>query len=58
MGIEPIDNCVQSSQEPQLNHSPNLAGGLGLEPRLLESKYGVLTNYTIPQLYYLLNWYS
>ncbi len=23
VGIEPTDNCVQSNQEPQLNHSPN-----------------------------------
>ena len=23
VGIEPTDNCLQSSQEPQLNHSPN-----------------------------------
>ena len=22
VGIEPTDNCLQSSQEPQLNHSP------------------------------------
>ena len=24
VGIEPTDNCLQSSQEPQLNHSPKL----------------------------------
>lgn len=22
MGIEPIDNCLQGNQEPQLNHTP------------------------------------
>ena len=25
-GIEPFDNCLQNSQEPQLNHSPLFGG--------------------------------
>ena len=33
MGIKPIDNCLQGSQELQLNHSPNFMADLkGIEP--------------------------